>query len=91
MGLKIDPKKFIMPKPINISTHIKNGRREGHTIFNHRFSPSKEDLYAYSGNIIMQIIINKNIIELKHIERKLFFILSPNNKALYQTILAIAY
>lgn len=79
MGLKTAPIKFTTPRPISISTHMKKGSSAGHTTLNHRFRPSKEDLYAYSGNIIMQITIKRNIIEFSNIEGYFFCISSPKN------------
>jgi hypothetical protein len=52
-GLNMLPRKLTTPNPINISAHIKNGNRAGHTTLNHRFRPSNEALNVSSGNMII--------------------------------------
>jgi len=52
-GLKVDPNRLTIPKPISISTQIKKGRSAGQTTLNHSFKPSNAAEKASTGYLIM--------------------------------------
>lgn len=74
------PRKLTTPNPINISAHIKNGNRAGHTTLNHRFRPSNEALNVSSGNMIILDTMKTNIKALVYTGIFFLLIASPNIK-----------
>jgi hypothetical protein len=67
-GLKVEPKKLTIPKPINISTHMKKGRSAGHTTLNQSERPSNAAVKASLGYEIMQTTIRQKIMEYTKVE-----------------------
>jgi hypothetical protein len=62
-GLKAEPKKLTIPRPIIISTHIKKGKSAGQTTLNQSFKPSSAAEKATLGYMIMQATSRQKIME----------------------------